>query len=72
MGSFMIKVAGEGLVAPAHRLADSGPTTGYAIIYEVQNVPDGVPVEAVVKAFKAFQAPKDRYEIDYGELAVAG
>jgi hypothetical protein len=69
MASFMIKVAGEGLVAPAHRLADSGPTTGYAIIYEVQNVPDGVPVETVVTAFKGFQAPKDRYEIDFSELS---
>ncbi len=72
MASFMIKVAGEGLVAPAHRLADSGPTSGYAVIYEVQNVPDGVPVEIVVSAFKAFQAPKDRYEIDFAELTVAG
>lgn len=71
MASFMIKVAGEGLVAPAHRLADSGPTSGYAIIYEVQNVPDGVPVDAVVTAFKGFKAPKDRYEIDYAELTVA-
>jgi hypothetical protein len=68
----MIKVAGEGLVAPAHRLADSGPTSGYAIIYEVQNVPDDVSVETVVSAFKKFTAPKDRYEIDYSELTVAG
>ncbi|HXP97452.1 MAG TPA: hypothetical protein VN809_12120 [Telmatospirillum sp.] len=72
MASFMIKVAGEGLVAAAHRLADSGPTTGYAIIYEVQNVPEGVPIETVITAFKAFQAPKDRYEIDFSELTVAG
>ncbi len=72
MASFMIKVAGEGLVAPAHRLADAGPTSGYAIIYEVQNVPEGIAVETVVTAFKAFQAPKDRYEIDFAELTVAG
>jgi hypothetical protein len=53
-------------------LADAGPTAGYAIIYEVQNVPEDVPVETVITAFKAFQPPKDRYEIDYSELTVAG
>ena len=68
MASFMIKVAGEGLVAPAHRLADPGPTSGYAVIYEVTNVPDDVAVDAVVASFKKFQAPADRYEITYDEV----
>lgn len=48
MASVMIKVAGEGLVAAAHRLADPGPTTGSSIIYEVTNVPDGMKASAMV------------------------
>lgn len=70
MASFMIKVAGEGLVSAAHRLAESGPTSGYAVVYEVTNCPDNVTVDQVVSAFKAFKAPKDRYEIDFSELTV--
>ena len=68
MASIMVKVAGEGLVAPAHRLADSGPTSGSSIIYEVCNVPDGINADQVIAAFKKFAAPKDRYEIDFSEL----
>ena len=52
MASFMIKVAGEGLVAPAHRLADAGPTSGSSIIYQVSNVPEGTSADQVVAAFK--------------------
>jgi len=68
MASFMIKVAGEGLVAPAHRLADSGPTSGSSVIYQIDNVPDGVTAEQVAAAFKKFPFPADRYEIEYSEL----
>lgn len=68
MASFMIKVAGEGLVAPAHRLADVGPTSGSSVIYQVDNCPDGVTSEQVIAAFKKFTAPTDRYEIDFSEL----
>ncbi|HLN25955.1 MAG TPA: hypothetical protein VK558_18450 [Patescibacteria group bacterium] len=69
MASFMIKVASEGLIAPAHRLADSGPTSGYAVIYEVTNCPEGTTVDQVVAAFKTITPPTDRYEIDFTELA---
>lgn len=68
MASVMIKVAGEGLVAPAHRLADPGPTSGSSIIYEVSNVPDGTSADQVIAAFKKFTVPKDRYEIEFSEL----
>jgi len=68
MASFMVKVAGEGLVAPAHRLADAGPTSGSSIIYQVDNCPEGVTSDQVVAAFKKFAAPQDRYEIDFSEL----
>ena len=68
MASIMIKVAGEGLVAAAHRLADSGPTSGSSVIYEVCNVPEGVSADQVIAAFKKFAAPSDRYEIEFSEL----
>lgn len=68
MASVMIKVAGEGLVAAAHRLADPGPTSGSSIIYEVTDVPDGLKADDVVAKFKGFKAPKDRFEIGFGEL----
>lgn len=68
MATIMIKVAGEGLVAPAHRLADPGPTTGSSIIYQVDDVPEGVGADQVVAAFKKFAAPNDRYEIKFSEL----
>lgn len=68
MASIMIKVAGEGLVAPAHRLADPGPTSGSSVIYQVNNVPDGVPADQIVAVFKKFAAPNDRYEIEFSEL----
>ncbi|GAA0599562.1 hypothetical protein [Caenispirillum bisanense] len=70
MATFMIKVAGEGLVAKAHKLADPGPTTGSSIIYEVVDVPDGLSVDDVIARFKGFSAPKDRYEISFRELPV--
>jgi hypothetical protein len=69
MASFLIKLASEGLVAPAHRLANPGPTAGYAVIYEVINCPEGTTVDQVVAAFKTITPPKDRYEIDFSELA---
>lgn len=68
MASFMIKVAGEGLVLAAHRLADVGPTSGSSVIYEVTDVPDGIAIEQVIDAFRKFKAPQDRYEIAFGEL----
>lgn len=68
MSSVMIKVAGEGLVAKAHRLADPGPTSGSSIIYEVTDVPDSVDADTVVARFKGFSAPKDRYEVAFSEL----
>lgn len=68
MASIKIKVAGEGLVAPAHRLADPGPTSGSSIIYEIEDVPEGVSADQVVAAFKKFAAPTDRYEIAFSEL----
>lgn len=71
MATFMIKVAGEGLVAKAHKLADPGPTSGSSIIYEVTDVPDGLTAEDVVARFKGFAAPKDRYEISFTELPEA-
>jgi hypothetical protein len=70
MASFMVKVAGEGLVDKAHRLADSGPTSGSTIIYEVIDVPDGVAVEAVIELVKKTGGkPEHRdYEISYASL----
>lgn len=68
MATYMIKVAGEGLVAKAHKLADPGPTTGSSIIYEVVEVPDGLTAEDVIERFKRFKAPTDRFEISFAEL----
>ena len=42
MASYMIKVAGEGAITKAHRTADVGPTSGSSVVYEIQNVPEGV------------------------------
>ncbi len=68
MASIMIKVAGEGLVSKAHRNADVGPTSGSSVVYEVQNVPDGVSDEDVVAAFKGFRPAEKQYEIDWAAL----
>lgn len=68
MSTVMIKVAGEGLVAKAHRLADPGPTSGSSIIYEVTDVPEGMTAEDIVARFKGFKAPENRYEIAFSEL----
>lgn len=68
MASFKIKVAGEGLVAKAHRLADVGPTSGSSVIYEILNCPDNVTVEDVCAKFKGFQPVAHEYEIEYSRL----
>ena len=52
MATFMIKVAGEGLVNKAHRNSDAGPTTGSSVIYEVVNVPADVTEDDVIEAVK--------------------
>lgn len=71
MSTVMIKVAGEGLVAKAHRLADPGPTSGSSIIYEVTDVPEGLSADDVVARFKGFAAPENRFEIAFSELPEA-
>ncbi|WP_448188692.1 hypothetical protein [Azospirillum sp. sgz301742] len=68
MASIMIKVAGEGLIAKAHRNADVGPTTGYSVVYEVQNIPAGVSDEEVIAAFKGYKTVDKVYEIDWAAL----
>ncbi|MGB0694035.1 MAG: hypothetical protein ACPGOY_00195 [Rhodospirillaceae bacterium] len=70
MATMMIKVAGEGLVDKAHRLADPGPTSGSTTIYEVVNVPDGVELPAVIEAVKKTggQPPHDNYVVDFTAL----
>ncbi|CCG07501.1 hypothetical protein [Pararhodospirillum photometricum] len=72
MASYMIKVAGEGLVNQAHRNSDAGPTTGSSVIYEVINVPAGVSADDVVALIK--KDPKNiphntAYEVEYTALA---
>lgn len=72
MPTFMIKVAGEGLVNAAHRNSDPGPTSGSSVIYEVQNVPAGLSeadvIEAVKKVWRAVPH-NDCYEVDFGALS---
>lgn len=71
MATFMIKIAGEGLINKAHRNADLGPTTGSSVIYEVQNVPDGLGEEDVIAAIKPVwrNVPhNDSYEVDFAAL----
>lgn len=68
MASYMIKVAGEGLVTKAHRSADVGPTSGSSIIYEILNVPEDVTVDDVISAFKGYKPQEKVYEIDYAAL----
>jgi len=64
----MIKVAGEGAISKAHRTADVGPTSGSSIVYEIQNVPDGVSLEDVIEAFKGHNPAPNTYEIEYAAL----
>lgn len=71
MATFMIKVAGEGLVNKAHRHSDPGPTTGSSVIYEVQNVPEGLTEDDVIAAVKTTwrNVPhNDAYEVDFAAL----
>lgn len=69
MASIMIKKAGEGLVSQAHRSADVGPTSGSSIVYEIQNVPEGVGVDDVIAAFRTYRPADKVYEIDWADLA---
>lgn len=68
MASIMIKVAREGLISKAHRSADVGPTTGDSVVYEIQNVPDGVSVDDVIAVFKGHKPADKVYEIDFAAL----
>ncbi len=71
MSTVMIKVAGEGLVEKAHRLADPGPTSGSSIVYEVQNVPEDVDTDAVIAAIKKHKGEPPHnaaYEVDFTAL----
>ncbi|GEO80390.1 hypothetical protein [Pararhodospirillum oryzae] len=74
MASYMIKVAGEGLVNQAHRNSDAGPTTGSSVIYEVLNVPADVSADDVIALIKqdTKSLPHNSvYEIDYVALKAA-
>lgn len=66
-----IKVAGEGLVAAAHRLADPGPTSGSSVIYEIVNVPEGKSVDDVIPLFRAMYKtlPANQYEVEFADLS---
>lgn len=68
MASIMIKVAGEGAITKAHRTADIGPTSGSSVVYEIQNVPEGVSLEDVIDAFRGFKPADKTYEYDYAAL----
>lgn len=68
MASIMIKVAREGLISKAHRSADVGPTTGDSIVYEIQDVPDGVSVDDVIAVFKSYKPAEKVYEISFADL----
>ncbi|MEI7608793.1 MAG: hypothetical protein WCJ64_15555 [Rhodospirillaceae bacterium] len=68
MASLMIKVAGEGLIEKAHRLADVGPTSGSSIVYEITDVPDGVGIDEVIAAFKGYKPAANTYEISFADL----
>ena len=68
MSSIMIKVAGEGAITKAHKLADPGPTSGSSIVYEITNCPDGVTAADVIAKFKGYQPADKTYEIDYADL----
>ncbi|EWY38892.1 hypothetical protein N825_10440 [Skermanella stibiiresistens SB22] len=68
MASYMIKVAGEGLITKAHRTADVGPTSGSSVVYEIQNVPEGVTIEEAIEVFRGYQPPDKTYEFDYAAL----
>jgi len=72
MATFMIKVAGEGLVNKAHRHSDPGPTSGSSTIYEVVNVPDGLSEDDVIARVKAVwrNVPhNDAYEVEFKDIA---
>ncbi len=68
MASIMIKVAREGLVSKALKTADVGPTSGDSIVYEIQNVPDGVTVDDVIAAFKGYKPADKVYELDWAAV----
>jgi hypothetical protein len=68
MASYMIKVAGEGAITKAHRTADVGPTSGSSVVYEIQNVPEGVSLEDVIETFRSFKPVEKTYEYDYAAL----
>ncbi|WP_237153169.1 hypothetical protein [Oryzibacter oryziterrae] len=73
MATHMIKVAYEGLVTQASRLAEPGLTNGGASIYEVQGVPGELSIDDVIESFRKLgkTPPKHRdYEVKWADLAV--
>jgi hypothetical protein len=72
MATHMIKVAYEGLVTQASRLAEPGVTNGGASIYEVQGVPADLTVEDVIAAFRKLgKTPPEHkdHEVKWATLA---
>jgi hypothetical protein len=69
MASIKLKVAGEGLIAKAHRLADVGATSGSSVIYEITDCPDDLTVEDLIASFKAYKPAAEEWWIPYGKLA---
>lgn len=71
MATIKVKVAREGLVAKAHRNADVGETSGDSVVYEIENCPEGAPVDAVIAAFRKYSPAAGEYWIDYAKLPAA-
>ena len=70
MAVHMVKIAYEGGVIPALKNAEAGPTSGGAVIYEVQGVPAGVTLDEVIEAVKRVGGkPKHvDHEVEWADL----
>ena len=69
MSDIKIKVAGEGLVSKAHRLADVGATSGSSVVYEITDCPDDIDIDDLIKTFKTYKPAPEEWWIPYAKLA---
>ena len=71
MAVHMVKVAYEGAVIKALKNAEAGPTSGGAVIYEVEGVPASLTLDDVIEAVKRANGkpPHKDHVVKWGDIA---
>ncbi len=71
MAVHMVKVAYEGAVTKALQSAEAGLTSGGAVVYEVEDVPAAVSLDAVVDAVRRAggKPPHRDHVVAWGDIS---